>query len=153
MIILKFSSLIDSLFLLRIIPVSDMTLLAGVEVAWIDKYFLASLAMLALLWDTMKGLCKGFIHRLGVNPPYSALLSRTPPYSALLGRTLLHSAALRCTLLHPAALRCALPHSATLCRTPLHPAALHPTFNFNKTRKYMRLVEIRLHCSIFMNNF
>ena len=41
--LLKLSSLIESLFLFNIIPMSDITLSAGVEVPCTDKYFLASL--------------------------------------------------------------------------------------------------------------
>ena len=43
--ILKFSSVIASLFLFKISPISLITRSAGVEVPCTDKYFLASLAM------------------------------------------------------------------------------------------------------------
>ena len=45
----KFSSLIANLFLLRMVPMSLITLSAGVEVPWTARYFLASLAMAGYL--------------------------------------------------------------------------------------------------------
>ena len=41
----KFSSLIANLFLLRMVPMSLITLSAGVEVPWTARYFQASLVL------------------------------------------------------------------------------------------------------------